>query len=101
MQPRGRHDNSRRYRSNGRSAKVKVLEQQNKVLREEVDTHEETIEMLQMKIATMQNNHSRELTANASTTRYRNREPDKATCKRGIATKNGSFESRKVVSLFP
>ncbi len=45
------------------TSKIKALEQQNKALHEEVATHEETIEMLQTKIQTMQSDHNRELTA--------------------------------------
>ncbi len=44
------------------SNKVKTLEKENIALRREVATHEETIEALQTKIQTMQNDHSRELT---------------------------------------
>ena len=44
------------------SNKVKTLERENIALRREVATREETIETLQMKIQTMQNDHSRELT---------------------------------------
>ncbi|MDE5708129.1 MAG: plasmid recombination protein, partial [Alistipes sp.] len=44
------------------SNKVKTLERENIALRREVTTREETIETLQMKIQTMQNDHSRELT---------------------------------------
>ena len=44
------------------SNKVKTLERENIALRREVATHEETIETLQTKIQTMQNDHSRELT---------------------------------------
>ncbi len=45
------------------SNKVKTLEKENIALRREVATHEETIEILQTKIQTMQSEHSRELTA--------------------------------------
>lgn len=45
------------------SNKVKTLEQENKVLHGEVAARDETIEILQMKIQTMQSDHSRELTA--------------------------------------
>ena len=44
------------------SNKVKTLERENIALRREVATREETIETLQTKIQTMQNDHSRELT---------------------------------------
>ncbi|MCM1218551.1 MAG: plasmid recombination protein [Lachnospiraceae bacterium] len=44
------------------SNKVKTLEQENKVLHREVATHEETIDILQTKITTLQADHSRELT---------------------------------------
>lgn len=44
------------------SNKVKTLERENIALRQEVATHEKTIETLQAKIQTMQNDHSRELT---------------------------------------
>ena len=45
------------------SNKVKTLESENIALRREVATHEETIEALQTKIQTMQNDHNREFTA--------------------------------------
>ena len=45
------------------TSKVKRQEQEIETLRREVATHEETIEMLQKKIMTMQSDHSRELTA--------------------------------------
>ena len=45
------------------TSKVKALEQQNKTLHNEVAARDETIEILQTKISTMQSNHSRELTA--------------------------------------
>ena len=44
------------------SNRVKTLERENIALRREVATREETIETLQTKIQTMQNDHSRELT---------------------------------------
>ena len=44
------------------SNKVKVLEQQNKALHTEVVARDETIEILQKEIKTMQTNHGRELT---------------------------------------
>ncbi len=44
------------------SNKVKTLELENKALHREVATHEETLEALQAKIQTMQNDHRRELT---------------------------------------
>ena len=44
------------------SNKVKTLEQENRALHGEVSTRDKTIEMLQTKIQTMQNDHSRELT---------------------------------------
>ena len=43
--------------------KVKTLEQENRALHGEVATYEETIEMLQTKITTMQSDHSREFMA--------------------------------------
>lgn len=43
------------------TSKVKRQEQEIETLRREVTTHEETIEMLQTKISTMQNGHRREL----------------------------------------
>lgn len=43
------------------TSKVKRQEQEIETLRREVATHEETIEMLQTKISTMQNGHRREL----------------------------------------
>ena len=44
------------------TSKIKRQEQEIGALRQEVATHEETIEILQTKIQTMQNDHSRELT---------------------------------------
>jgi len=44
------------------TSKVKRQEQEIGMLRQEIATHKETIEMLQMKIQTMQTDHSRELT---------------------------------------
>lgn len=43
------------------SNKVKTLERENRVLHQEVATHEETIEALQNKIQTMQTDHSHQL----------------------------------------
>jgi len=45
------------------TSKVRVLEQQNKTLYNEVAARDETIKILQTKIQTMQNGHRRELTA--------------------------------------
>ncbi len=45
------------------SNKVKTLERENIALRRAIAAHEETIETLQTKIQTIQNDHSRELTA--------------------------------------